>query len=128
MHRVILIVFLIFIKPKPRYVIVVGDITCKSCVIDLHKYLRSKTKNSYINIVTSDKGSIVANDLTINYLKNEIPSANFKIIDLPQMFAERQHYPYLIRIVNNDSLKFPYDSLFMGEDLNKKYLRSHCRF
>lgn len=124
-----LIIFLSFqTSPKPQYLIVTGDITCKSCVIDLHKYLRSKTKNSNITIVTRDKGSIVANDLTVNYLKNELPTANFNVVNTPELFAERQRYPYLLRIVENDSLKFPYDSLFKGEDLNKKYLRSHCRF
>jgi len=122
MFRLIIFSFLILNNPKPIYVILVGDISCKSCVLELYAYLIKKTKNDKITIATRDKKNIFLNDNKIAYFKKELTKANFLILDAPRLFPEHEKYPYLLKITGRDTLKFLYDSLFVGENLNVRHL------
>ena len=106
-----------FIKPIPNYLIVTGDITCKSCVIQLYEHLVTMSKNDKITIGVRDKESIILNDNTINYFQKELPTARFVIIRAKSLFREREKYPYLLKVLAIDTLKIPYDSLFVGDYL-----------
>jgi hypothetical protein len=122
MYKLLLIFLVFFHKPRLEYVVVVGDLTCKACVVELHEYLSEKVKGAKIKIVVKKHQSIVGNDLIISYYKKEIPNANFVVTNKAELFSQRERYPYLLKINHTDTLKLPFDSLFSDNGLNFRHL------
>ena len=110
-------------KESKRYVIVAGDITCKACVIQLHDYLSKKVKKDRLTIGLRDKGNIIMNESGPDYYKKELPKASYIFLTQQSFFPPKERYPYLFIITKNDTLKIPYDSLFIAEGLNTSHLR-----
>ncbi len=123
----ILIYFLVslpfFQSKETKYMIVAGDITCKSCVIELHAYLNKKTKKENLSIALRDKGYLILNESSLNYYQREIPRAQFQFLTSERFFKGKEKYPYLFIITGKDSLKLPYDSLYAGDQLRIKHLK-----
>lgn len=125
MYKILLIFSFFFLgqsNPEKRYLIVAGDISCKACVIELHTYLSKKTKKENLSIGLRDKGQLILNESALNYYQREIPSAQFQFLTTRPYFIGKEKYPYLLIITGKDTLKLPYDSLFVGEELNTKQL------
>ena len=125
MQKIIVIVLSLLFASSPkekRYIIVVGDISCKACVIQLHNYLHKRVKKENLSVAFRDKGYFVLNESSINYYKSELQKARFVFLKQLSFFPAKEKFPYLLRVLNNDTVKIPYDSLFIGESLNLKYL------
>jgi hypothetical protein len=102
---------------------VAGDITCKACVIQLYTYLESKGTKDEVWIALRDKGNIILNESSLNYLKSQLPQAQFTFLSAESFFPRQEKYPYLLIVNKSDSVKIGYDSLFIGEHLNLRYLK-----
>jgi hypothetical protein len=113
-----------FLRPEKerKYFIVVGDITCKACVIQLHHYLDKRVGKKELLIALRNKGHFILNESSTSYYKAELPKAVFTFFDKEYYFPAKERYPYLIRVCRRDSVKTPYDSLFTGENLNLRHL------
>jgi hypothetical protein len=120
---IILILVLSVPKKEKKYFILAGDITCKSCVVQLHDYLKKKTKKGNLLIAFRDKGNIILNESGLNYFQQALPKAKFIFLTDASLFPLKEKYPYLLTVTKQDTLKIPYDSLFYGNDLNTKYLK-----
>ena len=126
MSKFILIFFIAFFfnaDKEKSYVIVAGDITCKACVIQLHNYLSKKIKKENLAVGLKNKGNIILNESGPNYYKKDLPKARFIFLDKESLFPKKEKYPYLLIVLKNDTLKIPYDSLFIGDDLNTRFLK-----
>jgi hypothetical protein len=122
---IVLILVLLFrtTDKHKTYIIVAGDISCKACVIELHHYLYKNVKKEKLSVAFRDKGSVILNAAGPAYFKEELPKAHYIFLDNALLFPAREKYPYLLKIVGSDTLKMPYDSLFLADGLNTKYLR-----
>lgn len=122
---IILLLLLLPYKPKPQYLVIIGDITCKACVLDAENYLKTRIKKDKLVLCFRDRKNIISNQLVLGYYKNELPKANFLFLKDSTLFLVKERYPYLLKIDGKDTLKMPYDSLFIGEYLNTSYLLRH---
>jgi hypothetical protein len=121
--KLTLLSLLLFNKPKPVYYIIVGDITCKACVIQLHMYYSKKVKSLALLIGIEDKNNLLLNGMKENYFRQELPKANFVFLNNTAIFNKTEKYPFILKIAGKDTLKLPYDSVFIGEYLNARNLK-----
>lgn len=107
------------IEEDCEYIIVTGEFTCKSCVLDLFEYLYKKQRDK-VSIGTAYKNVIVGG-LSLAYYQKSLPNASFQArpINLSTMYRK---YPTLIRCCSQDSSIYPFDSLFIGNSLNVNFI------
>lgn len=125
MHKLILLFLLCFLSQssiQKKYILIAGDITCKSCVIELHSYLEKKTKKGGLEIALQDKGHFIVNESSKQYFQKELPSSKIVFSSNRLLFPKKEKYPYLLKINQGDTAKVPYDSLFINEVLNIRHL------
>lgn len=103
--------------PKPRYLILVGDISCKSCVIQLHTHFITNLRSRSTVIGLKDRQSVILNEMAMDYYKTELPDANFVLINDTTLF-KLDKYPCVLKIQKHDTLLLTYAQLFFGDALN----------
>lgn len=119
--KVIILILLIifdslFLDKKSKIIIVTGDITCKSCVLEIYEYFKSKKSKKNIYIGIKDK-NLYSNLNTEKYYKTSIRNA--QIVFLPINYQSKiTKFPFLIKINNTDTTIFEYDQLYKNENLN----------
>lgn len=118
MRLILFSLLLLNFRSKPKYVIVVGDICCKSCVVQLYKHLNSRLhSSSSITIGVKNHNNIIVNEMATSYYKTELPDANFALLSNATLFTVKK-YPYLVKIQKNDTVVTHYDQLFIGDNVN----------
>lgn len=116
-------VFFLVAPTKKKYILVTGDITCKACVIEIHSHLSKRNKKKNICIALKDKGHLISNETGLSYYRSELPKANFIFLQQESFFPKKEKFPYVLTIVNADTVKIPYDSLYARDILNTALLK-----
>jgi hypothetical protein len=119
-----ILVFFIQSPKHPKYLIVIGDLTCKSCVVQLHNFLSSKVKKSHLSIGFKNRNNFFSSESTMGYYHKELPKAKYLMLNNDSYFPAKERYPYVLKITGKDTIKTGYDSLFFGEYLNVKFFRA----
>lgn len=105
------------LHPKPAFIIIWGDISCRNCAYEIHKYFISRKKKiETVKIVYFDKKNIFANKNTEDYIRETVPKASIAPI-VTISFPQKAAFPVVGLINNNDTVIIPYDKLFINTNL-----------